>query len=622
MTLKLAGGGRALPSLVSYEPVLVTGDRAASRASSAEASSSSKNDLTTKDTLKLLEHLDGLPNEMAAIQKALRTFQIDASMFGNTSAIESQYAQIQFLIKNANFNKKQYDEAFNIVKSNGGINEAAINERGEVLCRNRDNDFKLLKPEEIKESGYVPVTNSEILKYRAYEGSLVNDHNLLGIVNNGIGMASVNQYVNDVIQKLGTDQNSEEGFFRTGKSEVIGGLKAFQTAATKAASNGEYNATIDNLYKYKYLEADQADKAVKALQYLYVTMPENAKSLLKVKSGKFSDEGAMELLEKLVTPQLSSNRQFGLSVDTPTTTVNADGTSKKGGGSSPFKMDPVSLLQNGYGQKMEITIQTAEGGAHGITVPTVRMPITTKDGKSIGIGTLSDVAESGFAGYLNLDHASMGGVMIDPSGFQNVAINGTSLYTAYLPIDQEEFAETGNIKPDIGLLKRYKEAQDIIATKNITKPEEINQVYQDHNLPVLFNENGDVLQANYQKFGIINGTAIDQAFAENAEVAEYLHETTDAHTIQNVLNILQKGRGKDERIQFNEKTWVNAIGLGSYDHVYQGTIFIPVNEDYFTSTAAFGNYLSPEAAMEVEAKQEAKPREDQAKANYNDPGQL
>jgi hypothetical protein len=75
MTLKLAGGGRALPSLVSYEPVLVTGDRAAgSRASSAEASSSSKSDLTTKDTLKLLEHLDGLPNEMAAIQKALRTF--------------------------------------------------------------------------------------------------------------------------------------------------------------------------------------------------------------------------------------------------------------------------------------------------------------------------------------------------------------------------------------------------------------------------------------------------------------------------------------------------------------------------------------------------------------------
>ena len=130
------------------------------------------------------------------------------------------------------------------------------------------------------------------------------------------------------------------------------------------------------------------------------------------------------------------------------------------------------------------------------------------------------------------------------------------------------------------------------------------------------------MQANYQKFGIINGTAIDQAFAENAEVAEYLHETTDEHTIQNVLNILQKGRGKDERIAFNDRTWVNAIGLGSYDHVYQGTIFIPVNEDYFTSTAAFGNFLSPEAAMEVEAKQQAKPREDEAKANYNDPGQL
>ena len=43
----------------------------------------------------------------------------------------------------------------------------------------------------------------------------------------------------------------------------------------------------------------------------------------------------------------------------------------------------------------------------------------------MGVGTLSDVATSGFAGYLDLENVTMGGVRIDPTGFQNVAVNGT-----------------------------------------------------------------------------------------------------------------------------------------------------------------------------------------------------
>ena len=40
------------------------------------------------------------------------------------------------------------------------------------------------------------------------------------------------------------------------------------------------------------------------------------------------------------------------------------------------------MLQAGYGQKDSITIQTPEGGTAGLQVPTVRMPITDKEGKS------------------------------------------------------------------------------------------------------------------------------------------------------------------------------------------------------------------------------------------------
>ena len=45
------------------------------------------------------------------------------------------------------------------------------------------------------------------------------------------------------------------------------------------------------------------------------------------------------------------------------------------------------------------------------------------------------------------------------SGFNNIIVNGTALYTGDLPIDLEEYYRTGNIKPDIDMLGKYKEAQ-------------------------------------------------------------------------------------------------------------------------------------------------------------------
>ena len=135
----------------------------------------------------------------------------------------------------------------------------------------------------------------------------------------------------------------------------------------------------------------------------------------------------------------------------------------------------------------------------------------------------------------------------------------------------------------------------------------------------MFDNQGEVLLSNYQKFALINGSAIEQAFSENAEFAEWLSETTDENVIKNVLNIIQKGRSKEDRIAFNAKNWYNGI-FGSYDHVYKGTIFIPVNEDYFTYSAAMGESLTPGQAQDIEARQQATLREAAANKSYNNPG--
>jgi len=76
MILKFQQGG-ALPPLVSYQPVTVTGGATAGATTKNTNEGSSSSDLTDKDLLEMLEKLDGLPSDMALLTSTLQNFYID-----------------------------------------------------------------------------------------------------------------------------------------------------------------------------------------------------------------------------------------------------------------------------------------------------------------------------------------------------------------------------------------------------------------------------------------------------------------------------------------------------------------------------------------------------------------
>lgn len=613
MIIKFQQGG--LAPLVSYEPVTVTGGAAAT----TSEKSSSGSDLTDKDLLELLKDLNGLPSDIATITNSLQNFYIDQQYnpYHSTSNIASRYASIIAQVKTAKFNHEQYKEAQDQVIKNGGINEYAIDEYGRLYCMNSEGDVKLLKAEQLQNnSEYQPLTNSELLHYRAHNIPFKNE--MLSIVKNGIGMKSVTNMIQEVIGNIGTTSTSRESYAKTKATSMLKGLEDFKRASQE--TDGSYNPTVENLYKSKLLTKSQAEQAQQAFDYVWNTLPENAKTLLKIKGGTGEERGAKTLIMKLLSSTLDSESSFSLDLEESPTMSSSKSGSKSGG--NGFKMDPVQLLMNGYGQDQKITIQTASGGNNGIDVNTVRMPIVSKEGKSIGTSaTLDDITTSGFSGYLDFENASMGGTMIPTVGFSNIAVNGTALYTAYLPVDMREFNETGNIKPDIAMLGRYKEAQDIIAQQNITDPEQINAVYQEYQLPVMYGPDGDIL-TNYIQFGIVNATALESAFNEDVSFDDYLQETTDKNIIANTLSIINGGRDSKDKIDHDAKSFLDSVFGTDYDHVYKGTVFIPVNTDYFTATAGFGNYPTPTEAQTVEAKQQAAQRQKIATDNYVNPGRL
>lgn len=621
MIFKFQQGGTT-PPFVAYQPVIVSDKRTTATqeeaAAAKVASDSDKGKLTSKDLYTMLkEKLKGLPSDVDVAMWKLQSVEesLNLDFFHDfTSNIENRYLNALQTMNQLSFSREQYDKALDNVKSNGGLNEAAIDQYGKVYMTN-GKDYKLMSPEEAKQSGWKQMTNQDLLYLRANDPSLSGKDEILNVVNNGIGIDKVTEYIQKCIQGLGASKSEENLYANVNAGTILKGLNDFKQAV---AQSGNYDATVQDLYSGKLMTKDSAEQAQQALTYIYRSLPNNMKSLLKTRTKGGTDEEALVMIGQLISSKTSPEKSFDLKLED-----TALDHQEKSGKGDPYSVDglsmnPVAMLQAGYGQKNEFTIQTAAGASNGIQIPTVQMPITKK-GESIGMASLSDIASSDYAGYLDFSNAFMGDVQIPQAGMQNIAIDGTALYTAYLPLDIQYFNETGQKRPDIAMLGRYKQAQEEIKQSGTKDPRQINAIYKNHNLPVMYGPNGDIL-TNYIKFGIVNGTALDNAFGDEAKVADYLSETTDKNTIANTLNILNKGRGEKNKVEYDEKSWWDSISpvFNDYTHVYKGTIFMPINDDYFTYSAAAGSKPTTAQAEMIEARQQAASKT----RNYVNPGQL
>lgn len=626
MIFKFQQGGTT-PPFVAYQPVMGSDKRTTATQEEALAAKATKEsesgELSSKDLYTMLkEKLKGLPNDVNIAMDQLQQLEQLTSMDFDgsfTQNIESKYLSTLQTMNQLSFSREQYDKALDNVKSNGGLNEAAIDQYGQVYMTN-GKDYKLMSPEKAKQSGWKQMTNQDLLYLRANDPSLSGKDEILNIVNNGIGIDKVTEYIQKCIQGLGASKSEEKLYANVNAGTILKGLNDFKQAV---AQSGNYDATVQDLYSGKLMTKDSAEQAQQALTYIYRSLPNNMKSLLKTRTKGGTDDEALVMIGQLISSKTSPEKSFELKLED--TALDHQEKSGKGdkGDKDPhsiegLSMSPVDMLQAGYGQKNDFTIQTAAGASNGIQIPTVQMPITKK-GEGIGMASLSDVASSDYAGYLDFSNAFMGDVQIPQAGMQNIAIDGTALYTAYLPLDMQYFNDTGQKRPDIAMLGRYKQAQNEIRQSGTKDPRQINAIYKNHNLPVMYSPNGDIL-TNYIKFGIVNGTALDNAFGDEAKVADYLSETTDKNTIANTLNILNKGRDEKNKVEYDEKSWWDSISpvFNDYTHVYKGTIFMPINDDYFTYSAAAGSKPTTAQAEMIEARQQAANKT----RNYVNPGQL
>ena len=568
MILKYQQGGSAVPPLVSYQPVTVTGGRQEAPVENDQENAN----LTDKDLLTMLEKLDGLPSDMAVLTQTLQNFYIDQQydQFPNTSNIASRYLQALSQMKEANFNKKEYDDAFQTVSKNGGINELAITDRGQLFCVNSEGDFQLMTLSELKSnSDYNPLTNSELLYYRAQLPQLANNNEFLKVVKNGIGMESVTKMIQDSIGNLGTTSESNEGFARSQASQLLNGLQDFINAQQQS---GSYNASVDDLYKGKLLTKNQAMQAKAALSYIYNTLPINAKTLLKTKTQSGTDKEAEELVWTLISSKLSSTTDFQLDLD------DSNSSSSKSNQKGDLDADLILSIQAGDGGHDSVYTLNNKDSV-GMTVKgTAYEQIKDTQGNHIGRTSVENLLnDSALRSIINADNGIyFGNQRVDLDSLLNIAYDGKGLLRVNLPVRSDG-------SPNFDLLEEYSKAESEFLLSSQTDEDRL-RIFGDTEkypgLTSLITQTGELDYSKFAPFIVVSGMTTDN-MVDIDESNKFVTEVKQTpELVKQLKTSLSIGSGKN--IQYpdiDEYGIMEAItfGLNDYDHIMKGNIYIPIN---------------------------------------------
>ena len=602
MIFKFDQGG-ATPPYVAYQPVIVSDKRTTATqeeaAAAKVASDADKGKLTSKDLYTMLkEKLKGLPSDVDAAMWKLQSVEesLNLDFFHDfTSNIENRYLNALQTMNQLSFSREQYDKALDNVKSNGGLNEAAIDQYGQVYMTN-GKDYKLMSPEEAKQSGWKQMTNQDLLYLRANDPSLSGKDEILNVVNNGIGISQVTKMIQDSIGNLGTNSNSETAYATTQQGQLIQGLNDFIKAAQET---GQYDASIEDLYKAQIINKTQAQQAQQAIAYIYKTLPQNAKSLLKTRTEGGTDKEALNLISTLVLSKTSEDKSFTADLEGGPTKKSM---SKDANAGSKDDTDmktslPLQIMQDmGESNVAPITIDKGDGIQMSV-YGSFFSAVTDKKGDTITNTSLQNMlAQSGLQDIVkNVRNITFGDQKLTPEQLSKITYNNTGVVRAELPVNED-----GTVK--LSVLDDFNAAMNEIKGLGNASKEQVEAIKAKYHLDQYLKDDGTPDPKHTAPFILTEGYTTEKNGIEDTAYVKHIKNPTDDQ-IQLIKDSLTVGTGKDAKVpDIDTFDWYNPFDWFGTENIYKATIYIPISNNVGAAVRGGNQNLDYNEALKYEMK--------------------
>ena len=600
MIFKFQQGGTT-PPFVAYQPVIVSDKRTTATQEEALAAKATKDSasgqLTSKDLYTMLkEKLKGLPSDVNVAMNQLQQLEqltqmdFDGSF---TQNIESKYLSTLQTMNQLSFSREQYDKAMETVKSNGGLNEAAIDQYGQVYVTN-GKDFKLISPEEAKQSGWTMVTNQDLLYMRANDANLAGNDKILNVVNNGIGISQVTKMIQDSIGNLGTNSNSETAYATTQGGQLIQGLNDFIKAAQET---GQYDASVEDLYKAQIINKTQAQQAQQAISYIYQTLPENAKALLKTRTEGGTDKEALGLVSQLVLSKTSEDRQFTVDLEGGPTKKSMSKDANAGSKDDMKTSLPLQIMQDmGESDVAPVTIDKGDGIQMSV-YGSFFSAVTDKKGDTITNTSLQNMlAQSGLQDIVkNVRNITFGDQKLTPEQLSKITYNNTGVVRAELPVNED-----GTVK--LSVLDDFNAAMNEIKGLGNVSPQQVQAIKAKYHLDQYLKDDGTPNPKHTAPFILTEGYTTEKNGIEDTAFVKHIKNPTDDQ-IQLIKDSLTVGTGKDAKVpDIDTFDWYNPFDWFGTENIYKATVYIPISNNVGAAVRGGNQNLDYNEALKYEMK--------------------
>ena len=602
MIFKFDQGG-ITPPYVAYQPVIVSDKRTSAipeeAAAAKVASDADKGKLTSKDLYTMLkEKLKGLPSDIDVAMWKLQSVEesLNLDFFHDfTSNIENRYLNALQTMNQLSFSREQYDKAMETVKSNGGLNEAAIDQYGQVYVTN-GKDFKLISPEEAKQSGWTIVTNQDLLYMRANDANLAGNDKILNVVNNGIGISQVTKMIQDSIGNLGTNSNSETAYATTQGGQLIQGLNDFIKAAQET---GQYDASVEDLYKAQIINKTQAQQAQQAISYIYQTLPENAKALLKTRTEGGTDKEALGLVSQLVLSKTSEDRQFTVDLEGGPTkkSMSKDANAGSKDDTNMKTSLPLQIMQDmGESDVAPVTIDKGDGIQMSV-YGSFFSAVTDKKGDTITNTSLQNMlAQSGLQDIVkNVRNITFGDQKLTPEQLSKITYNNTGVVRAELPVNED-----GTVK--LSVLDDFNAAMNEIKGLGNVSPQQVQAIKAKYHLDQYLKDDGTPNPKHTAPFILTEGYTTEKNGIEDTAFVKHIKNPTDDQ-IQLIKDSLTVGTGKDAKVpDIDTFDWYNPFDWFGTENIYKATVYIPISNNVGAAVRGGNQNLDYNEALKYEMK--------------------
>lgn len=602
MIFKFQQGGTT-PPFVAYQPVIVSDKRTTATQEEALAAKATKESesgkLSSKDLYTMLkEKLKGLPNDVNIAMNQLQQLEQLTSMDFDgsfTQNIESKYLSTLQTMNQLSFSREQYDKALDNVKSNGGLNEAAIDQYGQVYMTN-GKDYKLMSPEEAKQSGWKQMTNQDLLYLRANDPSLSGKDAILNVVNNGIGISQVTKMIQDSIGNLGTNSNSETAYATTQQGQLIQGLNDFIKAAQET---GQYDASIEDLYKAQIINKTQAQQAQQAIAYIYKTLPQNAKSLLKTRTQGGTDKEALNLVSTLVLSKTNTEKSFSADLEGGPTKKSMSKDANAGSkDDTELKTSlPLQVMQDmGGADVAPVTIDKGDGVQMSV-YGSFFSAINDKKGEPIVNTSLQNMlAQSGLQDIVkNVRNITFGDQKLTPEQLSKITYNNTGVVRADLPVNED-----GTVK--LSVLDDFNAAMNEIKGLGNSSREQVEAIKAKYHLDQYLKDDGTPDPKHTAPFMLTEGYTTEKNGIEDTAYVKHIKNPTDDQ-IQLIKDSLTVGTGKDAKVpDIDIFDWYNPFDYFGTENIYKATVYIPISTNVGAAVRGGNQNLDYNEALKYEMK--------------------